>query len=314
MSRLGTIAMVGTGALGGFVGAHLANSGNAVRFLVRSDYGALKTGGFRVHLVDTEDFAVPQPDVYRSTAEIGPVDLVIVALKTTQNEHLETLLPPLVGKDTQLLTIQNGLGNVELLSQLFPKNKVLGGLCQIGVDREEPGKLVSYVPSGGSIQVGAGPHATIEDVDAIATLLNDSGIKTRSLKSLGEALWRKLMWNVPFNGLTVATGGHTTDHIVGTPALRELSAALMNELIAAANALGFPIESSFTDKQIGFTDKLGPYPPSSLVDWRAGRRIEVEAIWGEPLRQGASAGIEMPHLKTLHAILKGLNASLERSK
>jgi|TARA_B110000438_G_scaffold299474_1_gene349699 2-dehydropantoate 2-reductase len=313
MSDVGTIAIVGTGALGGYVGAHLAKDNNSVRFLVRRDYDALKQHGFHVRLVDAEDFTVPAPKIFQSPSEIGHVDLVIVALKTTQNESLAQLLPPLVGEHTQLLTIQNGLGNVERLSALFPQNKVLGGLCQIGVDREAPGRLVSYVPGGGSIQVGAGAHATMDDVDAIATMLKDSGLKTRSLESLGEALWRKLMWNVPFNGLTVATGGHTTDHIVGTPALRELSTALMNELVTAANALGFPIESSFTEKQIGFTDKLGAYPPSSLVDWRAKRPIEVEAIWGEPLRQGASVGVEMPHLQTLHAILEGLNASLLKS-
>lgn len=312
MTGIGTIAIVGTGALGGFVGAHLAKAGNDVRFLVRSDYAALKKDGFRIQLADAPDFRIPHPQVYRSTLEIGPVDLVIIALKTTQNNHLEDLLPALVGANTRLLTIQNGLGNIERLTGLFPKNKILGGLCQIGVEREASGRLVSYVPGGGTIQVGAGPLAAVTDVEEISEILNNGGITTRSLKSLGEALWRKLMWNVPFNGLTVAIGGQTTDRVVGEPRLRALSASLMHELCHAAAALGFPIEESYAEKLIGFTDGIGAYPPSSLVDWRGGRPLEVEAIWGEPLRQGEAAGVAMPHLKTLHAILEGLNASLDQ--
>ncbi|MFP4283546.1 MAG: 2-dehydropantoate 2-reductase [Verrucomicrobiota bacterium] len=302
-----SIAIVGAGALGGFVGAHLARAGHDVRFLARSDYEALRERGWQVTLADAEPFAVEAPEVFRTTAEIGVVDLVVVALKTTANTALPDLLPPLVGPATRLLTIQNGLGNVEQLSDLFPDNPVLGGLCQIGVDREEPGRLVSYVPGGGQIQVGAGPRADEAMVREIAALLRDAGLKTRELALLGEALWRKLMWNVPYNGLTVAIGGCTTDHIVGDPVLDALSAQLMDELQRAATALGFPIEPAYGAKQRAFTRKLGAYPPSSLVDWRAGRALEVEAIWGEPLRQGTAAGVDMPHLRALHAILHGLN-------
>ena len=305
-----TIAVVGTGALGGFVGAHLAKAGQSVHFLVRSDYEALKRSGFQIQMADTPDFTVPHPAVYKSSAEIGPVDLVLIALKTTQNKRLPELLQPLVAAHTQLFSIQNGLGNIEFLQTIYPQNTILGGLCQIGVDREAPGRLVSYVKGAGSIQVGAGYNAQFADVENITQLLNASGLKTRSLKSLGEAQWRKLMWNVPFNGLTVAIGGQTTDAVVGNTHLRKLCAALMHELQQAATKLSFEIEPDYADKLIRFTDDIGAYPPSSLIDWRPKRPLEVEAIWGEPLRQGEKAGVPMPHLKTLYAILAGLNATI----
>lgn len=302
-----TIAIVGAGALGGYLGARLAHAGHAVRFLARSDLVALRSDGWQVELAEGDSFAVPQPAVYASTAEIGPVDLVLIALKTTQNAALAELLPPLVGPDTVLFTVQNGLGNVEVLDRLFPQNPILAGLCQIGVNRIAPGRLVSCVPGGGFVQVGAGPRASTAEVATIARILRDAEVKTKELPSLGEALWRKLLWNVPYNGLTVAAGGVTTEAIVRDPDLNAVSLGLMEELRLAAGALGFPIEESYPEKLVGFTAKLGAYRPSSLIDWQAGRPLEVEAIWGEPLRQGTEAGVAMPHLATLHALLAGLD-------
>ena len=169
-----------------------------------------------------------------------------------------------------------------------------------------PGHLQSYVPGGGFVQVGAGPHADATLVTHLAELLRTAGIRTRELATLGEALWRKLMWNVPYNGLTVAAGGVTTDIVVASPALDAVSRGLMEELRAVGAALGFPIEADYTDKLVAFTAKLDAYRPSSLIDWKAGRPLEVDAIWGEPLQQGQIAGIAMPHLATLHAILEGM--------
>lgn len=302
-----TLAIVGAGALGGYLGAHLARSGHRVCFLARSDFDVLRRDGWRIEQTGGEAFAIEHPEVFRSSAEIGPVDLVLIALKTTQNDAFATLLPPLVGEKTLLFTVQNGLGNVERLAELFPRNPIAAGLCQIGVNRVAPGRIVSYVPGGGFVQVGAGPHADGGTVAFLAELLRTAGVKTKELALLGEALWRKLMWNVPYNGLTVAAGGVTTEAIVSDPALNAVSASLMEELRHAATALGFPIEADYTPKLIGFTEKLGAYRPSSLIDWEAGRPLEVDAIWGEPLRQGTAAGVAMPHLATLHALLAAIN-------
>jgi 2-dehydropantoate 2-reductase len=302
-----TIAIVGAGALGGYLGALLAHAGHRVRFLVRSDLALLRQRGWTVEGTESPSFHLERPEVFDRPEEIGPVGLVLVALKTTQHAALEALLPPLVGPGTVLFTVQNGLGNVERLAALFPARPILAGLCQIGVNRVSPGRLVSYVPGGGFVQVGAGPHAGAGLVHALATLLEGAGIKTRELPTLGEALWRKLMWNVPYNGLTVAAGGVATDAIVGDPHLNAVSAGLMEELRQAAGALGFPIEETYVEKLIGFTARLGTYRPSSLIDWEAGRPLEVEAIWGEPLRQGRAVGVAMPHLATLHALLAALD-------
>jgi len=285
----------------------LALSGAEVHFLLRGDHDAIARDGYSVEMADTGEVLRLQPvHAHRDTASIGPVDIVLVALKTTANDALAQLIPPLLGPDTLCLTVQNGMGSVELLQELHAPDKVVGGLCQIGVERVSAGHLRSFVPGGGFVQLGEPSGAPRERTHALAALFRDAGIRVRIADSLDDAVWRKLMWNVPFNGLCILAGGVTTDHIVDHPQLAELSLALMEELRCAGNALGCAIEPEYGPKLMEFTRNIGAYPPSSLLDWRAGRALEVEAIFGEPLRRGCAAGIPMPRLQTVHALLTGL--------
>lgn len=301
-----SIAIIGAGALGGYFGIRLARAGNPVRFLLRSDFETVKANGMDLFLSDGSAIRLPDPSVYREAEAIGPVDLVIVGLKTTRNHLFPELLQPVVGPNTILVTIQNGLGNVEALEALFPGRPVIGALCQIGVNREAPGRIRSFVPKDGFVLLGANAAAGGEVLEATRQLLEDAGINARTTPSLGEALWRKLMWNVPFNGLTVAIGGKSTDVVCTDPDLRGVARSLMEEIRLAGNALGHAIEPDYTDKLLGFTDKLGTYMASSVLDWMGGRRLEVEAIFRKPLEEGTAAGVAMPHLATLTAILHGL--------
>lgn len=303
------IGIVGAGALGSYFGIRLAASGHRVTFLLRSDYDAVSRDGLLLTLADGTEVPVRQPLIARTSEEMGRQDIVLIGLKTTRNDLYADLLPPLVGPDTTLVTVQNGLGNVEALEALFPANPVFGALCQIGVNREAPGRIRSFVPGDGFVQLGAGERAGPDLSERMLGLLDRAGIRARLTSSMGEALWRKLMWNVPFNGLTVAVGGLGTDAVCGDPDLRAVARALMEEIRLAANALGYPIEPDYTDKLLGFTDKLGDYKASSVLDWQAGRRLEVDAIFRKPLHAGQSAGVQMPHLATLTAVLAALNAS-----
>jgi 2-dehydropantoate 2-reductase len=300
------IGIIGAGALGSYFGIRLAHGGLPVNFLLRSDYEAVSREGLRLTLADGAQLRIRQPAIYREAAEMGCQEWVLVALKTTRNHLLPELLAPVVGPATLLITVQNGLGNVEELEALFPGNPVIGALCQIGVNREGPGRIRSFVPNDGFVQIGAGRHAGTTELEACQQRFEAAGISVKRTASLGEALWRKLMWNVPFNGLTVAIGGKGTDAVCGDAALRAVARALMEEIRLAAAALGHEIEPGYVDKLLGFTDKLGAYQASSVLDWLGGRRIEVEAIFRKPLQAGKDAGVAMPHLETLTAVLQGL--------
>lgn len=302
------LAVVGSGALGGYVGARLAHAGADVHFLVRNDFEALREKGWQVESSGEQGFVVNPAQTYRDPAEIGPVDVVLIALKTTQNTALAQLIAPLISpQGTLLLTLQNGMGATDQLEHLFPDQPVAAGLCYIAVNRIAPGHVINQAPRGGLMRLaGTSPEAA-EPVDRMCALIGTSGIQCEVLGSLEEALWRKLMWNVPFNGLPVAMGGCGSEVIVEQETHLEIARALMEELRSAANARGGSIEPEFGEQLIDYTRRLGHYRASTVVDFLAGRSLEVEAIWGEPLRRGRSAGVAMPHLATLHSILRGID-------
>ncbi len=297
-----TIAIVGAGALGSYYGAKLARQGVEVRFLMRADLEAVRRDGLTVR-EKGEEWHLPV-QAFGSTEEIGPVDLVVIGLKTTANGDLERLIPPLLHEKTLLLTLQNGLGNEELLAQRWGAERVLGGLCFVCLNRVAPGVIEHY--GHGTLSLGEFGRAPMERTRAIGSMFSNSGVETHVVENLITERWRKLVWNIPFNGLSIATGGRTCDLLLADAGVRAQVRALMIETIAAAGALGHAIPESFADYQIERTYPMGPYKPSSMIDWQLGRAVEVESIWGEPWRQGSVVGVALPRLELLYRLLQQL--------
>jgi len=299
-----TIAIVGSGALGSYYGAKLARQGADVRFLMRADLEVVRRNGLAVR-EKGEEWKVPA-QAFGSTAEIGPVDLVVIGLKTTANADLARLIPPLLHEKTLLLTLQNGLGNEELLAEQWGAERVLGGLCFVCLNRVAPGVTEYY--GHGTLSLGEFGRAPMERTEAIGAIFSESGVETHVVENLITERWRKLVWNIPFNGLSIATGGRTCDLLLADDGLRAQVRGLMAETIAAAGALGHAIPESFIDYQIERTYSMGPYKPSSMIDWQLGRAVEVESIWGEPWRQGSAAGVALPRLELVYQLLRQVTA------
>lgn len=299
----GRIAIVGAGAIGLYYGARLAARGENVAFLVRSDYDAIRADGIRVESVDG-DLSLADARVFREAAEIGPVDWILVTWKATANGHFEDVLGPLVGDDTRILTLQNGLGNVERLAELFPRSPILGGLCFVCINRVGPGHIRHT--AGGKITVGEWrPDPAARPLARqVAAALRAAGVPGEPTDSLARAQWRKLVWNIPFNGLAIAAGGVTTDRLLADPETEARIRRLMAEVIAAARALGHEIEDSVIDFEIDRTRPMGAYRPSSMIDFVDGRPVEYEAIWAEPLRRAREAGVAVPELEALAAEIR----------
>lgn len=293
-----SVAVVGSGAIGLYYGGRLAAAGEDVSFLTRSDYDALSKRGLKVDSVHG-DFKLPQPKVFLTPEEIGPVDLVIVAWKATANDHLAEVLPPLLHAGTQVLTLQNGLGNCERIAEITGADRVLGGLCFVCINRIEPG-LVRH-SAGGRVAIGEWRPGLPGRAEEIAARFKAADIPGVAVENLEQSQWEKLVWNVPFNGLSVAEGGVTTDVLLSSAVTEAEIRALMAEVISAARALGLPL----TDDLIGFnverTRPMGPYRTSSMIDFLEGREVEVGPIWQEPLRRAKEAGVSMPHLEQLVA-------------
>ena len=299
----GKIAVIGAGAVGCYYGGLLARAGRDVRFLMRADLETVRTHGLTI-VTRGETVKLPDVKAYPTTPEIGPCALVIVALKATANAALEELLPPLLGPETVVLTLQNGLGNEEFISERWGAERTMGALCFVCLNRTAPGVIEHY--DAGSLSIGEFRRASAPRTRAIAEAFCAAGIEAKAVENLVTERWRKLLWNIPFNGLAIAAGGPTVADVLADDDLRLLARQLMEEGLDAARRLGHEIPDEFADWQIERSYSMGAYKPSSMLDWEARRPVEVEAIWGEPWRQGIAAGASLPRLETLYRLLKKL--------
>jgi 2-dehydropantoate 2-reductase len=298
------IAVVGAGAIGLYYGGKLAQFGRDVHFLLRSDYESVRRRGLRIRSRE-EKIHVPKVRAYRSTGEIGPCDLVIVAVKTTSNPDLPPLILPLLGEKTMILTFQNGLGNEEFLARHFDAGRIMGGLCYICLNRVGPGVVERF----GAARLAIGEFASLPKprTHDVSWEFKRCGVVCSVVADLALERWRKLVWNVAFNGLTITAGGIDTAALLADDGLRLEALELMNEIIGIASACGQKLPTILALDYLKRTAAMGPYRPSTLLDYEAGRPLEIDAIWGEALRRGRAVGASVPRLEQLYARLRDLN-------
>lgn len=298
-------ALVGPGAVGLYYGGLLAKSGVRLHVLGRSDYAVLARDGIRIRMIDPQsselnaEYQITPEQVSTEPSEIGPVDCVLITAKSTVNEALVASLDSMVEPGhTVLLSLQNGMGNAEYFARHFPDNPVLVGLCFVCVNRTAPGQVENYLP--GRVEIGSMGDRWPELAEAAVAVFKQAGIKTNYSPQFDASLWRKLCWNVPFNGLAIACGGLTTDLILADAQMTARARRLMEEVRSASLQAGYPIADQFIQGQFDVTERMGAYKPSSLIDFLQGRPVEVESIWGEPLRRGRAMGVDMPELQALY--------------
>jgi 2-dehydropantoate 2-reductase len=310
------IGVIGAGAVGGFYGGKLCRTGEDVHILLRGDYEAVNTRGLRIESADG-DFTV-YPHAHDTPESIGPCDLVLVALKTTANELFAELITPLVGKHTAILSLQNGLGNCEQLSQLFGAEKILGGLCFVCLNRTAPG-VIQHLAFG-KIIMGEHTRPPQKRTHTFAALFKESGVPCTVAENLEQGLWEKLVWNIPFNGLGVAAAADLpalegqpipktlgpvwpTDKLLANPDWENWVRDLMDEIISAANAKSIALDPALAKAMIERTRAMGEYRASTLIDFENGQPLELESMFREPLRQAQATGVPVPRLEALVSVL-----------
>jgi 2-dehydropantoate 2-reductase len=296
-----SVAIIGSGAIGLYYGGRLAEAGIDVKFLARSDYDQLSKSGLEVESV-SGNFHLTNISVFKNPQEIGSVDLVIVAWKATANDSLARVLPPLMHENTQVLTLQNGLGNCERIAQIVGADRVYGGLCFVCINRIAPGTIRHT--AGGRMTIGKFSRSEPNVAQTIAQRFKAANIPATAVDDLAKAQWEKLIWNIPFNGLAVAEGGVTTDVLLADPIIENEIRTLMHEVIAAAAAQGIQLDPNLIETNIERTRPMGPYQPSTMIDFIEGRELELGPIWEEPLRRAKAAGVKMPALEKLLAMIQ----------
>jgi 2-dehydropantoate 2-reductase len=308
-----TYAILGTGALGGFYGARLQQAGLEVHFLVHSDYEQVHQHGLVIESPDG-DFTLPQVNAYQNVKEMPPCDVAIVALKTTQNSLLPQLLPPVLKQNSIVLVLQNGMGIEATVAEIVgsdrnPSVHVLGGLCFLCSNKIAPGhirhldyKLITL----GEYCSGYKAAGISDRMRQIASDFGQAEIPIELTEDLLTARWKKLLWNIPFNGLSVVLNA-TTDEIMAHQAVRSLVQQLTQEVLTGAAACGCMIPNSFVDQMLDRTAKMQPYRTSMKLDYDERRPLELEAIFKNPLQMAQQADVDLPKTQMLYQQLQFLD-------
>ncbi|MCL1464716.1 putative 2-dehydropantoate 2-reductase [Argonema galeatum] len=312
-----TYAILGTGAMGGFYGACLQKAGLEVHFLLHSDYEYVNKHGLVVESKDG-DFTLAHVKAYRDVEKMPRCDVVVVALKTTQNHLLPKLLPSVVKDDGVVLVLQNGLGVEDEIAQIVGSKRVMGGLCFLCSNKVGPG-YIRHLDYG---EIKLGEYASdyqfcgiTERMRQIASDFERAGIPIKLAEDLLLARWQKLVWNIPYNGLSVILNART-DELMADVHTRALVEQLMWEVVAGAKSgdrAAFPqknriIPDSFVELMLDYTLKMKPYRTSMKIDYDEKRPLEVETMFGNPLRLAQQNGVDLPKITMLYQQLKFLNA------
>lgn len=294
--------IIGVGAIGGYYGSKLAYSGQEVHFLSHSDYEFVKEHGMQVDSCNGS-FHLDQVNVYQNAVDMPKCDVVIVGLKTTNNHLLPELLPPLFHEHTAVVLIQNGIGVEADVQKMFPNVQLIAGLAFICSAKTEPGRVNHQCY--GSINLA---NYSCKDESLFNSILKDftdADIQAASVP-YEEARWKKAVWNMPFNGMTVALNTRT-DLLLKNPATRQLIRDLMMEVVGASRALGISgVDEAFVEKMIQMTDEMTPYSPSMKLDFDFHRPMEIYYLYTRPIEIARAAGFRMAKLEMLEAELRFL--------
>lgn len=293
--------IIGTGAIGGYYGAMLAKAGNEVHFLFHKDYEYVKQHGLQVDSCNG-DFLLHDVRAYAHTSEMPQCDVVLVCLKTVNNHLLTSLLPPLLHPETVVVLIQNGIGVEADVQKMFPEVHLAAGLAFICSAKTEPGRVSHQCY--GSINL-ANYSCDDTTLQAVRDDLLKAGVEAR-LVEYHEARWKKAVWNMPFNGMTVAL--HTeTDKLLSNPHTRRLIREQMMEVVGVARQLGVKnVDEEFVEKMLVTTDAMVPYSPSMRLDYDFHRPMEIDYLYTRPIEIAREAGTDMPKLAMLEAELRFL--------
>ena len=301
-------AVIGTGAIGGYYGACLQQAGLELHFLLHSDYQDVQEHGLIVES-PKGNFTLPQVNAYQDAAQMPPCDVAIVALKATQNHLLPKILPAVVKDNGIVLLLQNGLGAEEKVAEILPSQQVIGGLCFICSNKVAPGhirhldygniKISEYTPN-------YQPCGITESMRQVASDLESAGIEIALGEDLLLTRWEKLVWNIPFNGLSVVLDT-TTEQMMADQEVRLLAEQIMQEVALAAETAGDRlISQTYIQNRLEYTAKMKPYRTSMKIDYDSQRPMEIEAILGNPLRTATAAGAHLPRIQMLYQQLKFL--------
>lgn len=327
-----SIAIVGTGAIGGFLGCRLAKTGEPVTFIARGkNLEAIKANGMRLIEEDGTEIHAKEMRATDSMQEAGVHDYVLLTVKAHQVGPIAEDLQHLIGPETAVVTMQNGipwwyfLGGYEgphkgtavetadpggLIAQSLDPKHVIGSVVYPAAILTEPG--VVKVVEGNRFTLGEPDGSKSRRVEALSDKLQAAGFKSPVIEDIRAEIWLKLWGNASFNPISALTHG-TLEGICRFPETRQLAHDMMTEVQDIATKLDITFRVGI-DKRIAGAEKVGPHKTSMLQDVEAGRPIELDALVGSVIELGRLTQTPTPHIDTVFALMKLLAQSLEQAK
>src|SRR4030088_784564 len=325
------IAVVGVGAIGGYVGIRLALAGNDVTFIARgANLQALRTNGIRLVMSDGTEESLPRVNATSDYAAAGPQDVVILAMKAHQVAAVAPDVPKLFGPDTVVVPMQNGIPywyfhghrsalagtrvhNADptgVISENIPGSRGIGCVVYPATELVSHG-LIKHV-EGNRFPVGEPDGTVSERVKRVADCLTQAGFKAPVLEDIRAEIWLKLWGNMTFNPISALTRT-TLAGICQYPPGRELAAAMMTEAQTIAHKLGITFRVPL-EKRIAGAEKVGHHKTSMLQDVEAGRDLEIDALLGAVVELARLSETPTPHLDTVYSLTKLLAKSLQECR
>jgi 2-dehydropantoate 2-reductase len=325
------IAVVGAGAIGGYLGAKLSLAGEEVTFIARNkNLAAINAHGFKLILEDGSEQHAASVRAVQAMADAGPQDAVLLTLKAHQVRDVLPELRALFGPDTMVVTMINGLpwwyfhklaGPYEgrqlesvdpggVIAQHIEPERVIGSVVYPAAELVSPG-LVKVI-EGNRFTLGEPDGSRSPRIEALSQAMMKAGFKSPVSKDIRGEIWVKLWGNLSFNPISALTHA-TLQDICRFPASRELAASMMREAQALAEKLGVEFKISL-DKRIAGAEAVGAHKTSMLQDVEAGRALELEALVGSVVELGRITGTPTPTIDAVYALASLLGKTLGDSK
>lgn len=303
--------ILGAGAIGGFYGQALAIGGADVSVVCRSEYDIVKESGYQILSKTRGDTNFKPSQVLKTASDYqgGPPDYLIVTLKITKGVDRVALMRSVVGPATVIVLIENGVEIEQEIQAAFPNNEIISCLAFIQVSRLSPGVIRHF--AYGDLTIGNFPSGVTTACKKLSEMLEAAEVKAPATEAVVNARWQKCVWNASFNPVSVLGGPVDTITLLNSPGGEQLIRDLMAEVSKIALSTGNRMPDELIDRYIAATKSAPPYKTSMALDKERGQAMEVEVILGNTVRAGRRAGIDIPKLESVYALMQALVAMSE---
>ncbi len=299
------ILIVGTGGIGGYFGGRLQEAGATVSTVSNSDFETVKQYGYDIKSI-YGDFTFKPVEVVKKANDFSKkADYLIVALKVLPEIDTISLIKDAVSTETTIILIQNGINIEKHIYQQFPNNEIISAIAYIGVRKTDPGKIIHQ--DNGKLIIGKYPYGKSCIARKFADLFENTHIPCKVVENIQYYRWLKLVWNIPYNSVSVLGNHADTKSIMDNEYSLNLIKKLMQEVANCAEKDGYKLDDNVIQENLDFTSTLSPYKTSMLIDFENNRKMEIDAILGNTIELADKLNVNIPHIKTIYALLKLVN-------